>query len=61
MFKLERQNSVEHLVPETEHPEASFNGSQLAFLTCPCHIIYREVVDLKSSNYTLKIMIFVHM
>ena len=32
------------------------------FLTCPCHKIYREeAVDLKSSNYTLKVMIFVNM
>ena len=29
------------------------------YLTCPCHKIYRvEAVDLKSSNYTLKITIF---
>ena len=32
------------------------------FLTWPCHKIYRvEVVDLKSCNYALKIMIFVNM
>ena len=32
------------------------------FLTCPCYKIYRvEAVDLKSSNYSLKIMIFVNM
>ena len=42
------------------------NGSQLAkmkstFLTCHSHEIHREeVVGLKSSNYTLKIMIFVN-
>ena len=29
------------------------------FLTCRCYKIYRvEAVDLKSSNYTLEIMIF---
>ena len=32
------------------------------FLTCPCHKIYREeAVGLKSSNYALKITIFVNM
>ena len=32
------------------------------FLTCPCHDIYRvEAVGLKSSNYTLKIVIFANM
>ena len=32
------------------------------FLTCPCHKIYRvDAVGLKSSNYTLKITIFVKM
>ena len=43
------------------------NGSQLAklkstFRTCHCHEIYKEeAVGLKSSNCTLKIMIFVNM
>ena len=33
-----------------------------AFLTCPSHKIYsEEAVGLKSSNYTLKIMIFVNL
>ena len=47
--------------------EHDFNGSQLAkiisrFLTCPCHKIHREeAVGRKSSNYTLKIVIFVNM
>ena len=32
------------------------------FLTCHCHEIYsEEAVGLKSSNYTLKIIIFVNM
>ena len=32
------------------------------FLACPCYEIYRvEEVGLKSSNYTLKITIFVKM
>ena len=31
------------------------------FLTCHCDEIDREAVGLKSSNYTLKIMIFVNM
>ena len=32
------------------------------FSTCPCHKIYRvEAVGLKSSNYALKITIFVNM
>ena len=32
------------------------------FLTCPCHNIYKEkeAIGLKSSNYTLEIMIFVN-
>ena len=39
-----------------------FNSLQLAkFLTCHCHEIYREQAVLNSSNYTLKIMIFVNM
>ena len=34
----------------------------MTFLTCSCHKIYREeAVGLKSSNYTLKITIFVNM
>ena len=47
--------------------KVDFNGSQLAkmkstFLTCPYHEIYREEeVCLKSSSYTLRIMIFVKM
>ena len=47
-------------------PLASINGSQLAkikessFLACPCHRIHMiEAVGQKSSNYTLKITIFV--
>ena len=33
-----------------------------AFLTCPCHEIYRdEAVGLKSCKYTLKITIYVNM
>ena len=44
----------------------SFNGSQLAkmkkYIPCHCHEIDREeAVGLKSSNFTLKSMIFVNM
>ena len=47
--------------------QCSFNHSQLAswkraFLTCPCHEIYRdEAVSLKNCNYNFKNTIFVNM
>ena len=40
----------------------NFKKWKSTFLTCPCHKIYKvKAVGIKSSNYTLKIMIFVKM
>ena len=38
-----------------------FKETGSTFITCPCHRIYRvEAVGLKSSNYSLKVTIFVN-